>query len=117
MLDHLRDQGAGSIALITGPEMNSYTLDTRNAYKDWVEEQGAEPRSYIAGSGLSGEAGYETTAKMFADGWPPMRYMPRLTASHWVRFTPSGTIGCRFQRIFCSPASATASQLDLPAHP
>ena len=62
MLDHLRDQGAGSIALITGPEMNSYTLDTRNAYKDWVEEQGAEPRSYIAGSGLSGEAGYETTA-------------------------------------------------------
>jgi len=71
MLKHLRDQGAGSIALITGPEMNSYTLDTRNAYKDWAEEQGAEPRSYIAGSGLSEEAGYETTAKMFADGWRP----------------------------------------------
>src|SRR5262249_49310922 len=71
MLEHLRDQGAGSIALITGPEMNSYTLDTRNAYKDWMEEHGAEPRSYTAGSGLSEQAGYETTAKMFADGWQP----------------------------------------------
>jgi DNA-binding LacI/PurR family transcriptional regulator len=71
MLEHLRDQGAGSIALITGPEMNSYTLDARNAYEDWVPEHGAEARCYTAGSGLSEEAGYETTAKMFADGWRP----------------------------------------------
>jgi DNA-binding LacI/PurR family transcriptional regulator len=71
MLEYLRDQGAGSIALLTGPEMNSYTLDTRKAYEDWVGEHGAEARCYTAGSGLSEEAGYETTAKMFADGWRP----------------------------------------------
>jgi DNA-binding LacI/PurR family transcriptional regulator len=71
MLGHLRGQGAGSIALITGPEMNSYTLDTQNAYEDWVGEHGAEARSYTAGSGLSEEAGYETTGKMFADGSRP----------------------------------------------
>jgi DNA-binding LacI/PurR family transcriptional regulator len=71
MLAHLRAQGADSIALLTGPEMNSYTLDTRNAYEDWGGEHGAEVRCYTAGSGLSEEAGYETTAKMFADGRRP----------------------------------------------
>jgi DNA-binding LacI/PurR family transcriptional regulator len=71
MLEHLRDQGARSIALITGPEMNSYTLDTRNAYEDWVREHGGETRSYTAGSGLSEEAGYETTVKMFGGGGRP----------------------------------------------
>jgi DNA-binding LacI/PurR family transcriptional regulator len=71
MLEHLRDQGAGSVALIMGPEMNSYTLDTRNAYEDWAGEHGTEARLYTAGSGLSEEAGYETTAKMLAGGWQP----------------------------------------------
>jgi DNA-binding LacI/PurR family transcriptional regulator len=71
MLEHLRDQGAGSIALITGPEMNSYTLDTRNAYQDWLGKHGEEATFYTAGSGLSEEAGYEITAKMFAGGWRP----------------------------------------------
>jgi DNA-binding LacI/PurR family transcriptional regulator len=71
MLEHLRSQGAGTIALITGPELNSYTLDIRNAYEKWATEHGAEPRIYTAGSGLSEQAGYEATAKMFADGWRP----------------------------------------------
>jgi DNA-binding LacI/PurR family transcriptional regulator len=71
MLEHLRAQGAGTIALITGPELNSYTLDTRNAYEKWAAEYGVEPRIYTAGSGLSEQAGYEATAKMFDAGWRP----------------------------------------------
>ena len=71
MLEHLRAQGAETIALIIGPELNSYTLDTRNAYQEWAREHGAEARIYAAGSGLSEQAGYEATAKMFADGWRP----------------------------------------------
>jgi DNA-binding LacI/PurR family transcriptional regulator len=71
ILEHLRGQGADSIALIIGPEMNSYTLDARNAYQDWASARGAEPRIYVAGSGLSEDAGYEATAKMFAEGWRP----------------------------------------------
>ena len=71
ILEHLRGRGADSIALIIGPEMNSYTLDARNAYQDWASARGAEPRIYVAGSGLSEDAGYEATAKMFAEGWRP----------------------------------------------
>ena len=71
ILEHLRGQGASSIALIIGPELNSYTLDARNAYQDWASAQGAEPKIYVAGSGLSEDAGYEATARMFAEGWQP----------------------------------------------
>jgi DNA-binding LacI/PurR family transcriptional regulator len=71
ILEHLRSQGAASIALIVGPEMNSYTADARNAYAAWAAAQGAEPRIYTAGSGLSEDAGYEATVKMFADDWRP----------------------------------------------
>lgn len=71
ILEHLRGQGANSIALIIGPELNSYTLDARNAYQDWASAQGAEPKIYVAGSGLSEDAGYEATARMFAEGWRP----------------------------------------------
>jgi len=71
ILEHLRDQGADSIALIIGPERNSYTLDARNAYQDWASARGAETRIYVAGSGLSEYAGYEATVKMFAEGWRP----------------------------------------------
>jgi DNA-binding LacI/PurR family transcriptional regulator len=71
ILEHLRGQGANSIALIIGPELNSYTLDARNAYQDWASVQGAEPKIYVAGSGLSEDAGYEATARMFAEGWQP----------------------------------------------
>ena len=51
--------------------MNSYTVDARNAYAAWAAAQGAEPRIYTAGSGLSEDAGYEATVKMFAEGWRP----------------------------------------------
>ncbi len=71
ILEHLRGQGANSIALIIGPELNSYTLDARNVYQDWARAQGAEPKIYVAGSGLSEDAGYEATARMFAGGWQP----------------------------------------------
>ena len=71
ILEHLRGQGADSIALIIGPERNSYTLDARNAYQDWASARGAETRIYVAGSGLSEYAGYEATVKMFAEGWRP----------------------------------------------
>lgn len=71
ILEHLRGQGADSIALIIGPELNSYTLDARNAYQDWASARGAVPKIYVAGSGLSEDAGYEATAKMFAEGWRP----------------------------------------------
>lgn len=71
VLEHLRSQGAASIALIVGPEMNSYTVDARNAYAAWALAQGAEPRIYTAGSGLSEDAGYAATVKMFADDWRP----------------------------------------------
>jgi DNA-binding LacI/PurR family transcriptional regulator len=71
MFEHLQAQGARTIALISGPELNSYTLDTRNAYERWAVECGGEPRIYTARSGLSEQAGYEATAKMFADRWRP----------------------------------------------
>jgi DNA-binding LacI/PurR family transcriptional regulator len=71
MLEHLRAQGARDIALLTGPEQNSYTLDIRSAYEKWTAERGAEPRICTARSGLSEQAGYEATAKMLADGWQP----------------------------------------------
>jgi DNA-binding LacI/PurR family transcriptional regulator len=71
ILEHLCGQGANSIALIIGPELNSYTLDARSAYQDWARAQGTEPKIYVAGSGLSEDAGYEATARMFAEGSLP----------------------------------------------
>jgi DNA-binding LacI/PurR family transcriptional regulator len=43
VLTHLIEAGARRIGLLTGPELDAYTLDTEQAYAAWSAERGQAP--------------------------------------------------------------------------
>ncbi|MGP4014826.1 LacI family DNA-binding transcriptional regulator [Saccharopolyspora sp. 5N708] len=55
LLDHLRDQGAGDIALLTGTEDNAWNRRTRETYLAWCERHGRTARTEPLSEGLSAE--------------------------------------------------------------
>ncbi|MER6988892.1 LacI family DNA-binding transcriptional regulator [Saccharopolyspora hirsuta] len=53
LLDHLLDQGAGSIALLTGTEDNAWNRRSRETYLAWCERHGRAARTELLSEGLS----------------------------------------------------------------
>ncbi|WP_031466557.1 LacI family DNA-binding transcriptional regulator [Sciscionella sediminilitoris] len=60
LLEHLREQGAREIALLSGTEDNAWNRRPRQTYLDWCARIGMRSRTGLLSEGLSGE---ETTAR------------------------------------------------------
>jgi DNA-binding LacI/PurR family transcriptional regulator len=66
VLNHLHEQGARRIALLTGPLTASYTLETHAAYRAWSRAQGQEPHIAIVTGDAQGEPGREEARSLLA---------------------------------------------------
>lgn len=64
MLNHLAEQGATRIALLTAQMVSSYALDTLAAYEGWCAESGIRPVVATVRGGLNERAAYLETMKL-----------------------------------------------------
>jgi DNA-binding LacI/PurR family transcriptional regulator len=71
MLEHLAERGGERIGLITGPEVNSYTRDSMEAYRKWCEEKGQSPMVALAEGTLNESSGYNAAEKLLGLENPP----------------------------------------------
>lgn len=71
LLDHMADQGARSIAMLTPQAVASVTVDCEQAYLDWSRERGREARIYRAESSASETAGSDATRELLEGDDPP----------------------------------------------
>jgi DNA-binding LacI/PurR family transcriptional regulator len=63
-LQHLERAGARRLALVTGPPLTSYTIDTLAAYHQWCETRGCEPQVATARGDLTESAGFAAAAEL-----------------------------------------------------
>lgn len=70
-LDHLADQGARSVALVTTRPSRSYTFDSISGYERWCQARGQEPRIALIDGIASETHAYEATQPLFDAPDPP----------------------------------------------
>ena len=66
MLDHLEQAGARRIALLTAPTLYSYTIDSRQAYEEWMREREREPVVAIVREGVTENAAHACGLELLA---------------------------------------------------
>ncbi len=71
ILDHLADQGAERIALLTSTPVTSYTSDAAEGYETWCAEHGCEPLVSIAEGALNEGSGFVAAAALLDMPEPP----------------------------------------------
>jgi len=71
MLEHLAERGGERIGLITGPEVNSYTRDSIEGYREWCEEGGQSPMVAVAEGTLNESSGFVAAEKLLGLDNPP----------------------------------------------
>jgi DNA-binding LacI/PurR family transcriptional regulator len=70
VLEHIARRGAQRIALVTGPPVTSYAIDSEAAYLAWCEERGSEPRVAYAREDLTEGAGYAAASELLTGPEP-----------------------------------------------
>jgi len=69
--EHLRDRGAGRIAMIgTGLDI-SVERDIQEAYEQWCADQGHAPRIATTGRDLSPTGGFDALTRLLSKRYPP----------------------------------------------
>lgn len=63
LLGHLSENGANSVALLTGPYPTSFGDDVRNVYEEWCRSKEVAPDIILAKSDLSEQAAFEATVE------------------------------------------------------
>jgi DNA-binding LacI/PurR family transcriptional regulator len=71
MLDHIAEQGAERIALVTSPPVSSYTADSMAGYEGWCAERGMKPRIATVTDTLTESGGYGATMRLLDGPEPP----------------------------------------------
>ena len=71
MLDLLWERGARRPALLTGPPLHSYSVDTLRAYESWTAERGLPSRVAMTEAVTSEGAGFEAAASLLDAPEPP----------------------------------------------
>ena len=71
LLDHMADQGAKSIALITPTPVASVTVDCERAYAEWARERGQQPSVELAEYGIGETAGHHAATQLLDGSDPP----------------------------------------------
>lgn len=71
LLDHMAEQGARSITLLTPQPFASVIVDCEQAYLEWSRERGVEPRIHHSESSASETAGSDATVELLEDDDPP----------------------------------------------
>ena len=71
LLDHMVEQGARSIAMLTPQAVASVTVDCEEAYLEWSKDRGQEPRILRAESHASETAGSDATDTLLKSADPP----------------------------------------------
>ena len=71
LLDHMAEQGARSIAMLTPQAVASVTVDCEQAYLEWSGEKSQEPRICRAETAASETAGSEATRELLEAEDPP----------------------------------------------
>jgi DNA-binding LacI/PurR family transcriptional regulator len=66
VLDHLAESGAERIALLTGPAHQSYSVDARNAFRNWTKKHGIEPMLGELQPPYSERGAYEAARSLLA---------------------------------------------------
>jgi DNA-binding LacI/PurR family transcriptional regulator len=64
MLDHLLQPGGRCVAVITGPRVNSYTVDALAAYRQWAKRHKQRPLIATTRGALTEGAGYEAATRL-----------------------------------------------------
>lgn len=71
MLDHLVQEGATRVALLSAHMVSSYALDTLAAYEGWCAETGAEPVIATVRGSVSERGGYAEAMRLLESRRPP----------------------------------------------
>jgi len=71
MIDHLADEGATRVALLTAPILSSYTSDTLSAFEARCEELGLEPIVETITDSLSEGGAYSAASRLLESNRPP----------------------------------------------
>lgn len=71
VLDHLAEQGARSVALVTSRPTRSYTFDSIAGYERWCELRGQQPEILFVDGHASESAAYRATQPLFERPEPP----------------------------------------------
>ena len=91
VLTHLHKAGASRIALINGPPIHSYSIDTASAYRAWCAAHGMVPQIVTAGTELDENAGCALAKKAADVGASPTRYTLCWTSSRSACSSLRGT--------------------------
>lgn len=67
-LDHLAEQGARSVALVSTRPTRSYTFDSIRGYERWCQQRGQSPRIVLLDGHASEAGAYQATQPLFAPG-------------------------------------------------
>jgi DNA-binding LacI/PurR family transcriptional regulator len=71
VFEHMYEEGARHIAVVSGPQFTSYLIDVRREYEEWTERKGL-PQTYIdTGEGWTEGAGYDATLRLLESPDPP----------------------------------------------
>lgn len=71
LLDHLRDQGATDIMLLSGSEDNAWNRRPREAHLAWCKRHRRRPRTEVLSEGLTDDAATELIRRHLVDGERP----------------------------------------------
>ncbi|MBO0334009.1 LacI family DNA-binding transcriptional regulator [Sneathiella sp. CAU 1612] len=71
VLEHLTENGAKQIALLTTPGDYSYSLETLQAYKEWCVQRGQIPMDRQLEGGINETIAYHATLDLFSGSMKP----------------------------------------------